>query len=299
MIQTRYDEENFLSKEDMLLIYQGKLKRSDAPQLYEQLMDDDLICPILEHDEGVVPVELDPKESEIILQQILVELEPQTLATPEIIQPQKSMASIFISWMRQNLIHPMVWAPVAFALFLIGQPIDRQQGLKDRQQDLTKGCKDTISESKGDACRGAFFREKEMKVIRRLSASSQKIFDFQDTKFQVGDGILFRFRVVFAGYVYLIKQDASGHLEQLYPFEHKTKKLQPSPSNEFFRLMYHGEEQIYVLENKHIGRQTFWLIHTNKKIQFPNHIHKLTNATKKYFSKSTTDYVTFVVIPKK
>ncbi len=305
MTRARYDGEKFLSEEDMFLIYQGKLKKADAPELYEHLLDDDAPCPLLEADEGKLPHELKGEESETILNNILTALEPpkkeealslQAETTERTTSSNTSQSSAWMIWLRENLFHPMIWLPAALALFIIWQPAKTTP--PTQEEFLSKGCKDAFSE-KGGACRGAFFQEKEMKVIRRLSDSSQQTFEFQEAKFQVGDGILFRFRVVFPGYIYLIKQDERGHLEQLYPFEHHAKKIYPSPSNELMKLVYHGEEQIYVLEKKHVGRQTFWLIHTDHPIKFPQHVAQLNAQTRKYFSKSMTDYISFIVRPKK
>lgn len=104
------------------------------------------------------------------------------------------------------------------------------------------------------------------------------------------DALLFHFINLQRGYLYLLREDAQGRFETLYPFDPK-RAIPQSPGK--ITLKQAEQPMVYVLEPKMIGRQRFWLLHSPIPQTFPHERNALSPALRKLFLHA--DHITLFV----
>ena len=111
----------------------------------------------------------------------------------------------------------------------------------------------------------------------------------------LGDIIIFKFIVAADGYVYLLRNDADGNLEQLFPFRDTPSKKFKAGST--YILEKQGVRMGYYLDESLLGYQKIWLVHSPIPQKFPRHIKELSNFQKKLLK--CADQFDFFVLPTK
>lgn len=102
--------------------------------------------------------------------------------------------------------------------------------------------------------------------------------------YQVGDAVLFDFRLLKAGYLTLLRKDASGSLETLFPFGGKGNAHIKQAKT--FTLSMNGKRVAYFLEASHVGSQTFYLVLSEKPVSFPSKMSELSNEQRQLIAES-------------
>ncbi len=143
-------------------------------------------------------------------------------------------------------------------------------------------------------CRGAYLLIEVHRPHSGQKGRVQKLAFKPGEDYYIGDVMLFRFLVVRKGYVYLLREDAEGRLEQLYPFGGDTPKS--FEAGETYQLERNGVRMGYFLEPNLVGYQKLWLVHSDRPVEFPNHIKFLTPKHRELFK--CAEQMDFFVKPK-
>ncbi|MCB9641259.1 MAG: hypothetical protein H6728_03190 [Myxococcales bacterium] len=270
-----------LDAERLAQIYRGELSQHDDPALYEALLaEDDDFEPFEVFQTSEDALELELHESEAILGAIMKQIAP----TPalQVVESPVSSPSLFAQW-GQTL--RSLWTPIlvgAAALFLF--PLLYQPTSKNGPDILHKS---------SDKDRGAFFSI-DVYPAQVREKGSEKILPFKNKMtLHPEDALLFHFVNVRRGYLYMLREDAQGRLETLYPFSPKDA----SPLEPGRITLKQGEQPMaYVLEPKMQGRQRFWLIHTPTPQQFPQDRAAFSPTQRALFSRA--DQATIFIRPR-
>lgn len=267
------------------VVERGEVDQQSHPQLHQHLRE---VCDTCDSFmAGHVSLkdtddyDLNEGEVERILRVVLDEIEEDRLrleraaATP----PWMERAQQWLWGWRATL-----WAvPAALGLMFLMLPGSLlTQGTTPPD---TAGCEGRKNCRQGGA--GAFLH---INVDRKGTAKRLQAF-VQNASYRVGDAMLFRFQVVSDGFLMLVREDARGAIEQVYPFP-KSGAMRVS-NGQTLQLQHKGQQLAYYLEPKHEGRQTFRLLIVDKPFKLPAHISKLTKAQRKAFDEA--DFMRFQV----
>ncbi len=314
---------NALDAEMIAQIYRGDYSHERAPDLYAALhAEDDAFDPFHTFHAPDEPLELDDQESDLILQAILQRVSPasalaastpQPSATrpasvspssiPSTVSPEHSAFSRFrdlLRDLRRAWLAPLVVGMAALLVFpfisthspssrsiLTPSPARRLPSVVSpaRPQPVLP---DILH--KGSRDRAAFFAV-DLYPARLRNQDPKKALPFRNNAtLHPDDALLFHFVNLRRGYLYLLREDARGRLETLFPFEPQhAKPLAPGK----ITLKQAEQPMVYVLEPKMIGRQRFWLLHSSTPLTFPQDRNAISPALRKLFQ--SADHITLFV----
>lgn len=226
------------------------------------------------------PHELSSGEADDILQAIMQEVDVQP--TPSIAAPQPATPSFWQTWLMSW--RTMVWAPVALALMLFVIP----WGSNNTVPSGVWTGKKNGSQVRPNAYLHVSVQSKQSKKYSAIRPFQQNSF------YELGDIFYFRFLVIEQGYVYLYRQDASGNLKQLFPFQPNEHKLYKGGRH--YVLQQQGRPVPYFLDRDVLGHQTFWLIQSPKPLTLPPNRKQLTKQQKALLFRA--DRIQFTVLPR-
>lgn len=277
MRQSTPNTDTHLGRQELWQIYTGELTRDNAPELYEHLNTDCASCETLVGEEPLGEAwELSTQESEAIFAAIRQEVMPALQA--------KDPASTGGSWL--SWLQPIRWAPIfaAAAIVLLLPLWHKPTSTPTHPVALTPH-----PTHKSASC-GAYL---EIKVLESSQNKTPRPFH-PKARYTTEQAFLFAFLVTRPGYLYLLRKDEKGNLEQLFPFSPKGNKLYETGR---VLLTHQKQPQAYYLEKELIGLQTLWLVHADKPQRFPKQMQALSKQQKALLSRA--DHVTFSVASSK
>jgi hypothetical protein len=316
---------NALDAEMIAQIYRGDYPPERAPDLYAALhAEDDAFDPFHTFHAPDEPLELDDQESDLILHAILQRVSPASALSASTAQPSATGAAsaktpslqptvapehtafsrLRDTWrdLRRVWLAPLVVGMAALLVFpflsthspsyhstpspsparrlpsvVPPAPAHPQPPLPDI---LHKGSRD----------RSAFFAV-DLYPAHLRSQDPKKALPFRNNAtLHPDDALLFHFVNLRRGYLYLLREDARGRLETLFPFDPQhAKPLAPGK----ITLKQAEQPMAYVLEPKMIGRQRFWLLHSSTPLTFPQDRNAISPALRKLFQ--SADHITLFV----
>ena len=288
-------------------IYQNKLNQENADTIYQFLCEDgqDDVDPFAALP-GQQALELEEDESQFILQNILgaMQEEPAVVQSPApaVVQKPSFWASL------QELFRSPMYtlASAVTAVFLLmpvfitenepakhkdiqKDPIPVAQKTQKKETFTTKSCSGVSNKCRNS---GAFL---DIEIHRFAQGNFTKPVEIQNfehgKRYALQQAMVFRFRVINPGYIYLFRQDESGKLEQLFPFSAKKATLFQQGIS---LLEHNGERVAYFLDKKLLGKQTLKLVHATSPQRFPKHVRELTSVQKQLFQNA--DQQSFEVV---
>jgi hypothetical protein len=301
-----------LTPQDIAKIHRGQLSASEAPALYAALLETPespaFFAHLHTHNE---PLELTSQESQWIEASILAALQSSALpssAPSTLASPASSSATSTPTDARHSPSPPMraslalsgwlsslrwLWTPVLagaalLALFPTSPELSshgwHEQRLSKPRAWLPPTQKNGATQNdlrhKGVRQQEAFLRIQ----IYRAQMSGQ--LDSKPSPFQQAmrlspqDALVFRLLNLRRGHLYLVREDEQQRFEILYPFS--KEKDQPHAAGEI-ALEQSGQAMAYQLEEAMLGKQRFWLLHSQRPQRLPTHRSHLSPAQKRLF----------------
>jgi len=314
-----------LDAEMIAQIYRGEISHQHAPDLYAALhTEDDAFDPFQAFHTPNEPLELDAQESEAILRSILQQTSPvsshstsavhsplladplaETRSNPSTQTADPSKPSLLRDlWqsLRRAWLAPLAVGMAALLIFPVlsttspsflssktpsavsNQPLPRERSTKA----LRSATPDILH--KGDRDRAAFFAVDLYPAALRAQDPKKALPFRNNAILHPEDALLFHFVNLRRGYLYLLREDALGRFETLYPFD--PKRASPQYPGKI-TLKQAEQPMVYVLEPKMIGRQRFWLLHSSTPQTFPQERNALSPALRQLFLHA--DHITLFV----
>lgn len=219
------------------------------------------------------PQELSNNEADVILQNILRELSPQPQSSST-----SSLPSFWSGWF-SDWKHWLL-VPTTLACLVILWPWLPSPTSQTHPQWTGK---------KNGSSSHAFLQI----TLERTQKNSVHKRPFEENGFyELGDIFYFRFLVIEKGYIYLLRQDNKGQLEQLYPFAKEKHQLLKAGHHV---LQLQEKPVPYVLEQDILGYQTLMLIHTQQPTVWPKQLKNLNLQQQQWVQHA--DHVHFTVLP--